>query len=171
MTVSARSQDVRVCTSLAVGHEHKGNSMNVQSILAAKGTKVATITAGASLSQAVASLRDHGIGALIVSTDGASLDGILSERDVVRSIATHGDDSLHLLVGSAMSSNVITCQPADTIDKLMAMMTDRRIRHLPVVDPSGAIAGIISIGDVVKYRLVELESENSQLHDYIDGRV
>ncbi len=145
--------------------------MNVQSILAAKGTKVATITAEASLSQAVASLRDHGIGALIVSTDGASLDGILSERDVVRSIASHGDDSLDLLVGSAMSSNVITCRPADTIDKLMAMMTERRIRHLPVVDNNGGIAGIISIGDVVKYRLVELESENSQLHDYIDGRV
>ena len=145
--------------------------MNVQSILAAKGTKVAMITAEASLSQAVASLRDHGIGALIVSTDGASLDGILSERDVVRSIASHGDDSLDLLVSSAMSSNVITCRPADTIDKLMAMMTERRIRHLPVVDTNGAIAGIISICDVVKYRLVELESENSQLHDYIDGRV
>ena len=145
--------------------------MNVQSILAAKGTTVATITADTTLSAAVASLRDHGIGALIVSADGSSLDGILSERDVVRSIATHGDDSLDLSVGSAMSSNVITCQPADTIDKLMAMMTDRRIRHLPVVDSNGALAGIISIGDVVKYRLVELESENSQLHDYIDGRV
>ena len=145
--------------------------MNVQSILAAKGTKVATITAEASLSQAVASLRDHGIGALIVSADGASLDGILSERDVVRSIATHGDDTLHLLVGSAMSNNVITCEPADTIDKLMAMMTERRIRHLPVVHPDGTIAGIVSIGDVVKYRLVELEIENSQLHDYIDGRI
>ena len=145
--------------------------MNVQSIMAAKGTKVATITAEASLSQAVASLRDHGIGALIVSADGASLDGILSERDVVRSIATHGDDTLHLLVGSAMSNNVITCEPADTIDKLMAMMTERRIRHLPVVHPDGTIAGIVSIGDVVKYRLVELEIENSQLHDYIDGRI
>ena len=145
--------------------------MNVQSILAAKGTKVATITADTTLSDAVASLRDHGIGALIVSADGVSLDGILSERDVVRSIAAHGDDSLHLLVGSAMSGNVITCQPADTIDKLMAMMTDRRIRHLPVLDNNGGLAGIISIGDVVKYRLVELESENSQLHDYIDGRV
>lgn len=144
--------------------------MNVQSILAAKGTKVATITADASLSQAVASLRDHGIGALIVSADGASLDGILSERDVVRSIATHGDNTLDLLVSSAMSSNVITCQPSDTIDELMVMMTERRIRHLPVLDVDGVIVGIVSIGDVVKYRLVELESENSHLHDYIDGR-
>ena len=144
--------------------------MNVQSILAAKGTKVATISADASLSQAVASLRDHGIGALIVSADGTSLDGILSERDVVRSIATHGDNTLDLLVSSAMSGNVITCQPEDTIDKLMALMTDRRIRHLPVLEADGAIAGIVSIGDVVKYRLVELESENSHLHSYIDGR-
>jgi CBS domain-containing protein len=145
--------------------------MNVQSILAAKGNAVAMITATSTLSQAVASLRDHGVGALVVSADGLSLDGILSERDVVRSIATHGDDTMDLTVGSAMSSNVITCQPADTIDTLMGMMTERRIRHLPVIESNGAIAGIVSIGDVVKYRLVELEHENSQLHDYIDGRV
>jgi CBS domain-containing protein len=145
--------------------------MNVQSILAAKGNAVAMITADATLSEAVASLRDHGVGALVVSADGASLDGILSERDVVRSIATHGDDTMHLTVGSAMSGNVITCQAADTIDMLMGLMTERRIRHLPVIESSGAIAGIVSIGDVVKYRLVELERENSQLHDYIDGRV
>jgi CBS domain-containing protein len=145
--------------------------MNVQSILAAKGNAVAMITADATLSEAVASLRDHGVGALVVSADGASLDGILSERDVVRSIATHGDDTMHLPVGSAMSSNVITCQAADTIDMLMGLMTERRIRHLPVIESDGAIAGIVSIGDVVKYRLVELERENSQLHDYIDGRI
>ena len=145
--------------------------MNVQSILAAKGNAVATITATSTLSEAVAALRDHGIGALVVSADGNRIDGILSERDVVRSIASHGDDTMHLTVGSAMSSNVITCAPADSIDTLMEMMTERRIRHLPVLALDGAIAGIISIGDVVKYRLVELENENSQLHDYIDGRV
>jgi len=145
--------------------------MNVQSILAAKGNAVAKIAATSTLSEAVAALRDHGIGALVVSADGNSIDGILSERDVVRSIASHGDDTMHLTVGSAMSSNVITCAPADSIDTLMEMMTERRIRHLPVLASDGAIAGIISIGDVVKYRLVELEHENSQLHDYIDGRV
>ena len=145
--------------------------MNVQSILAAKGNAVAKIAATSTLSEAVAALRDHGIGALVVSADGNSIDGILSERDVVRSIASHGDDTMHLTVGSAMSSNVITCAPADSIDTLMEMMTERRIRHLPVLALDGAIAGIISIGDVVKYRLVELEHENSQLHDYIDGRV
>jgi CBS domain-containing protein len=145
--------------------------MNVQSILAAKGNAVAKIAATSTLSEAVAALRDHGIGALVVSADGNNIDGILSERDVVRSIASHGDDTMHLTVGSAMSSNVITCAPADSIDTLMEMMTERRIRHLPVLALDGAIAGIISIGDVVKYRLVELENENSQLHDYIDGRV
>jgi CBS domain-containing protein len=145
--------------------------MNVQSILAAKGNAVAKIAATSTLSEAVAALRDHGIGALVVSADGNNIDGILSERDVVRSIASHGDDTMHLTVGSAMSSTVITCAPADSIDTLMEMMTERRIRHLPVLALDGAIAGIISIGDVVKYRLVELENENSQLHDYIDGRV
>ena len=145
--------------------------MNVQSILAAKGNAVAKIAATSTLSEAVAALRDHGIGALVISADGNNIDGILSERDVVRSIASHGDDTMHLTVGSAMSSNVITCAPADSIDTLMEMMTERRIRHLPVLALDGAIAGIISIGDVVKYRLVELENENSQLHDYIDGRV
>lgn len=145
--------------------------MNVQSILAAKGNAVAKIAATSTLSEAVAALRDHGIGALVVSADGNNIDGILSERDVVRSIASHGDDTMHLTVGSAMSSNVITCAPADSIDTLMEMMTERRIRHLPVLALDGAIAGIISIGDVVKYRLVELENENSQLHDYIDGRI
>jgi CBS domain-containing protein len=144
--------------------------MNVQSILATKGNAVATIKATSTLSEAVTALRDHGIGALVVSADGNTIEGILSERDVVRLIASHGVDTMNLTVGVAMSSYVITCAPADSIDSLMEMMTERRIRHLPVLAASGVIAGIISIGDVVKYRLVELESENSQLHDYIDGR-
>ena len=145
--------------------------MNVQSILSVKGNAVATIASTATLSDAVGSLRDHGVGALVVCDDGKTIAGILSERDVVRSIAAHGDGTLHLTVGSAMSSNVITCQPADTIDVLMKAMTDRRIRHLPVLEADGSMAGVISIGDVVKYRLGELESENNQLHDYIEGRV
>ena len=144
--------------------------MNVQTILAAKGTAVATIRSDATLSEAVAALRDHGVGALVVSDDEATITGILSERDVVRSLAAHGAECLDSLVGAAMSDNVITCQPADTIDKLMGMMTDRRIRHLPVLESDGSIAGIISIGDVVKFRVGELESENENLHNYIQGR-
>jgi CBS domain-containing protein len=107
---------------------------------------------------------------LVVSANGRTIDGILSERDVVRALAAHGGSTLGRQVSSAMSANVVVCQPDDTVDQLMAMMTDRRIRHLPVLDTAGEIAGIISIGDVVKARLGELELENNQLHDYIQGR-
>ena len=144
--------------------------MNVQAILSRKGTAVATVRPDATLAQATASLRDHGIGALVVSANGRTIDGILSERDVVRALAAHGGSTLGRDVASAMSANVVVCQPDDTVDQLMAMMTDRRIRHLPVLDTSAELAGIISIGDVVKARLGELELENNQLHDYIQGR-
>jgi CBS domain-containing protein len=144
--------------------------MNVQAILSRKGTAVATVQPDATLAQATASLRDHGIGALVVSANGRTIDGILSERDVVRALAAHGGSTLGRDVASAMSANVVVCQCDDTVAQLMAMMTDRRIRHLPVLDTHGELAGIISIGDVVKARLGELELENNQLHDYIQGR-
>jgi CBS domain-containing protein len=144
--------------------------MNVQSILSAKGSSVATIVPSASLGDATASLRDHGVGALVVSTDGSTIDGILSERDVVRALAAHGGSTLGRDVTSAMSGNVVTCGMADSVDVLMAMMTERRIRHLPVCDDDGALVGIISIGDVVKARLAQLKTENDQLYDYIQGR-
>jgi CBS domain-containing protein len=143
--------------------------VNVKKILARKGTDVVTITPSATLGDATASLRDHGLGALVVSTDGARIEGILSERDVVRALAAHGASTLGRTVSSAMSDEVITCDPMDTVDELMAMMTERRIRHLPVVQ-DGTLAGIISIGDVVKGRLGQLEQENDQLYDYIQGR-
>jgi CBS domain-containing protein len=145
--------------------------MNVQTILSTKGTEVATITPSATLRQATDQLRELGFGALVVSSDGAALDGILSERDIVRTLADHGAGALELTVESAMSADVFTCHPGDSIDSLMSMMTDRRIRHLPVLTASGGIGGMISIGDVVKYRLIELERENDQLHDYIQGNV
>jgi CBS domain-containing protein len=144
--------------------------MNVHSILTTKGTAVATIDPNASLADATASLRDHGVGALVVSSGGGQIEGILSERDVVRALAAHGGGTLGRIVASAMSTDVVTCRAADTVDELMAMMTSRRFRHLPVVDDDGALAGIVSIGDVVKQRLGQLESENQQLFDYIQGR-
>jgi CBS domain-containing protein len=143
--------------------------VNVQGILSAKGSAVATIDPGASLAAATASLRDHGIGALIVSADGTTIDGILSERDVVRALAAHGGSTLGRVVSTAMSGDVVTCAPGDTVDQLMAMMTARRIRHVPVTNESGSLVGIISIGDVVKARLGQLEHENDQLYDYIQG--
>jgi CBS domain-containing protein len=145
-------------------------SMNVQSVLATKGSAVATIEATATLAQATASLRDHGVGALVVSSGGGQIQGILSERDVVRALAAHGGGTLGRTVSSAMSNDVVTCRLEDTVDELMALMTSRRVRHLPVVDDDGGLAGIISIGDVVKVRLGELENENQALFDYIQGR-
>lgn len=144
--------------------------MNVQSILAAKGSAVATIDASSSLAQATASLRDHGVGALVVSSGGGTIEGILSERDVVRALAAHGGGTLGRTVSSAMSTDVVTCRPADTVDELMALMTERRFRHVPVVDDDQSLIGIVSIGDVVKFRLGELEHENQALFDYIHGR-
>ena len=141
--------------------------MNVQSILGVKGADVATVGQGASLADAAAQLRDRGIGALVVSDDGVHIDGILSERDIVRALAAHGAGALGRTVGSVMSTDVVTCACEDSVHALMASMTERRIRHLPVVDPSQELAGIISIGDVVKARLGELEHENQALFEYI----
>ncbi|MGE5210390.1 MAG: CBS domain-containing protein [Acidobacteriota bacterium] len=144
--------------------------MHVHNVLKVKGSAVATIAPDASLADATASLRDHGVGALVVSRDGRTIDGILSERDVVRALAAHGASTLAHQVSSAMSTSVTTCRGDDTVDQLMGMMTDRRIRHLPVVDDDGKLDGIISIGDVVKARVGQLETENNQLHDYIQAR-
>ena len=141
--------------------------MNVQSILKTKGSDVATIGQQASLADAVAQLRDRGVGALVVSDDGQHIDGIVSERDVVRALAAHGASALGRTVRSVMSTTVVTCVADDSVEELMASMTERRIRHLPVVDDDGLLAGIISIGDVVKARLGQLQIENQALTEYI----
>jgi len=141
--------------------------VNVQSILGTKGAAVVTITDGVSLADAAMTLRDKSIGALVVSNDGQHIDGILSERDVVRALANHGASVLGRPVSSAMSKDVVTCRADDAVESLMLSMTERRIRHLPVVDDDGLLGGVISIGDVVKARLGQLEAENQQLYDYI----
>jgi CBS domain-containing protein len=141
--------------------------MNVLSILQTKGSDVATITKEASLADATAQLRDRGVGALVVSDDGRHIDGIVSERDVVRALAAHGAGVLGRSVASAMSTDVVTCSAADSVEELMVSMTERRIRHLPVIDGDGLLSGIVSIGDVVKARLGQLETENQALFDYI----
>lgn len=143
--------------------------MNVQSIIGSKGIDVATVRQAATLTEALAMLADHGIGALVVSGDGRAIEGIVSERDIVRAAARTGADALTASVGSVMSTDVITCALGDGVDRLMELMTERRIRHLPVVGDSGQLAGIVSIGDVVKARLTELEQENQALSQYISG--
>jgi CBS domain-containing protein len=142
--------------------------MNVETILRNKGRNVITIRPDAKVGGAVALLRRHGIGALVVSGDGAAIDGILSERDVVHALADQGDRTLGLEVAQLMSRRVVTCKLGDTIADLMALMTERRIRHLPVVE-HGKLAGMISIGDVVKNRLDEVESEATSMREFIAG--
>lgn len=144
--------------------------MHVHNILSIKGSSVATIEPAATLGDATASLRDHGVGALVVCGDDRRIAGIISERDIVRALAAHGASTLGRNVSSAMSTHVTTCRAEDTVDALMELMTERRIRHLPVVDGDGMLAGLISIGDVVKARVGQLMIENDQLADYISAR-
>jgi CBS domain-containing protein len=140
--------------------------MRVTTILSEKGSTVATIDSTATLAEAAAELRLRGVGALVVSRDGRTIEGILSERDIVRRLAERGDHALGELVGAVMTAQVRTCEPTDTSEDLMRVMTDHRLRHLPVV-VDGALSGIVSIGDIVKARLTELELEARALHDYI----
>ena len=144
--------------------------MNVQSIIGGKSPVVATITQTATLREAIDQLTERRIGALVVSGDGRAIEGIISERDIVRAASTSGPTALDGSVGSVMSTDVVTCSAGDGVDRLMALMTERRIRHLPVVDERGQLAGIVSIGDVVKARLSELEQENHALSEYLTGR-
>jgi CBS domain-containing protein len=142
--------------------------MNIDAILRAKGDTVTLVTPQASITEAVAVLRREGIGALVVSRDGVTVDGILSERDVIHGLARLGPQLLDAKVEQLMTRRVFTCTPRDSIADLMAEMTKRRIRHIPVVQ-DGELAGIISIGDVVKARLDEMEYETSSLRNFIAG--
>lgn len=140
--------------------------MTVANILGSKGRNVVTIQSSASLLDAAKSLSSHKIGAIIVSDDGVAVDGIFSERDIVNAIGKNGGEVLLQSVGSFMTKNVITCQDDETITSLMEKMTKGRFRHLPVVN-AGKLDGVISIGDVVKMRIAEAQSEADAMRDYI----
>jgi len=142
--------------------------MNVETILRNKGRQVATIRADMSVTDAVDMLRRHGVGALVVSDDGARVDGMLSERDIVFALARHGADFLDFPVADVMTRTVVTCTPEDSVAELMAEMTNRRIRHFPVVR-NDRLCGIVSIGDLVKSRLDEIEYEANSLREFIAG--
>ena len=143
--------------------------MLVSEILRGKGHEVATIERSATIAQAAAALAHHSIGALVVSSNGLTIEGILSERDVVRSVSRRGAAGLDDPVEHAMTTDVVTCGLDATIEELMVEMTQRRFRHVPVID-GGALAGIVSIGDVVNSRVGELEAERQHLSNYIMGR-
>lgn len=134
--------------------------MNVQSILKAKGQSVETIRPDAVLELAVHRLAAKGIGALVVTADGRQVEGVLSERDIVRGLVKHGPRLLGMPVSSVMSKEAPVCSPDTSVRQAMAEMTRSRHRHLPVVQ-GGALQGLLSIGDVVKHRLEEMEMEAS----------
>lgn len=140
--------------------------MRVATILGQKGSTVATIRAESTLADAAAELRLRGVGALVVSSDGRTIEGIISERDIVLRLAERGEAALSEPVATSMTREVRTCAPNDTCDQLMVVMTEHRMRHLPVL-VDGALNGIVSIGDIVKARVGELEAEARTLHDYI----
>jgi CBS domain-containing protein len=141
--------------------------MRISEILRRKGDNVVTIDPNASVRELLDRLATYNIGAIVVSSDGTSIEGIVSERDIVRRLVG-GTRVLDARVGSIMTGTVHTCAPDDTVDQLMRLMTEQRFRHVPVV-ANGQLTGLVSIGDVVKSRIGELEFEREQLEHYIAG--
>lgn len=140
--------------------------MNVKAILAAKGGEVVTIEPTADLAAATQLLSANRIGAVLIRGAGGHIAGILSERDIVRALSQHGSAALALPVGQVMTREVMTCTEDETIGDVMERMTSGKFRHLPVVS-KGKLVGLISIGDVVKQRVDEIEHESEALKDYI----
>lgn len=141
--------------------------MLIDQILKTKGGDVTTIEASSTLTDAARLLDEKKIGA-VVAMNGGSLAGVLSERDIARQVARHGAAALNMTVEESMTRGVITATRGETIDQCLARMTDRRIRHLPVMT-DGEIAGIISIGDLVKWKIEETKAEAEAMVDYIKG--
>jgi CBS domain-containing protein len=142
--------------------------VQISQLLRRKGPEVTTIDGTDSVRSALGVLAEKGIGALVVSSDGRRVEGIISERDVARGLHEHGAGLLAEPVSSVMTASVHTCPPDASVDGLARTMTDQRVRHVPVV-ADGVLVGIVSIGDVVKARLDELEEERRQLVDYIQS--
>jgi len=147
----------------------EGMPVNIGRVLKAKGSLVFTTTPETSIPDVCSKMRMHNVGALVVSRDGGHVDGMISERDIVLGIAHYGEKVFRQTAGQLMTRSVYTCTPSDTIQHAMEVMTNHRVRHLPVVE-GGVLAGLISIGDVVKDRLKELELETNVLRDaYLAG--
>jgi CBS domain-containing protein len=142
--------------------------MLIAQILAGKGRDVVTTRPDATVAEVASLLKARRIGAVVVTDAAGGLRGIVSERDLACGLADHGARLLEMRVSQLMTGDVVTCSPEDGIGQLMHTMTERRFRHLPVIE-NGRMIGIISIGDVVKHRLQELEAETNLLQDYIAG--
>jgi CBS domain-containing protein len=141
--------------------------MKISDILRAKGADVHTTPADATVRELIAALAEYDIGSMVV-VDGDDVLGIVSERDVVRRLNEWGDTLLDSEVRQIMTEQLVTCRPDDDVDSIAATMTERRVRHMPVLD-GGRLAGIVSIGDVVKSRIEQLEVDRGQLEQYITG--
>jgi CBS domain-containing protein len=140
--------------------------MRVADLLRSKGSEVATVPPGVSVAGLLEDLARHNIGAMVVADETGGVIGIVSERDVVRRLHERGAELLTVPVEEIMTRQVVTCTPNDGVDSLAAVMTERRVRHMPVVE-DGRLVGIVSIGDVVKSRIEQLESDREQLESYI----
>ena len=140
--------------------------MKVEQLLSGKGRQVVTIKTHSTIDALAHRLRLEKIGAVVVSDDGETVDGIISERDVATGLAEHGSQLRAMTVSELMTKHVVTCTPDDDIRDIMHLMTLKRIRHLPVM-ADGKLAGVISIGDVVKNRLEDMQMEANVLRDYI----
>lgn len=140
--------------------------MNVAAILKSKGSAVETASGDITLMEAAQIMAARRIGAIVIVDKSGQVVGIVSERDIIRELATHGADASTRPVSVAMTRAVVTCTRDDTIEHLMGQMTARRFRHLPVIE-DGALVGIVSIGDVVKHHIAEVEMEKTALRDYI----
>ncbi|WP_349357424.1 CBS domain-containing protein [Stappia sp.] len=140
--------------------------MTVASILNEKGRDVVTERSTTQMREICAILGRRRIGALVIADDDAPIAGIISERDVVRAISEDGVDALDKPVSAYMTAEVVTCQPQETVNTVMARMTGGRFRHVPVLQ-DGKLAGLISIGDVVKHRIAQIEREAEEMRNYI----
>jgi CBS domain-containing protein len=143
--------------------------MHVSAILKNKGATIITTRPDESVSTVAHILHANRIGAILVLNDAGGIAGILSERDIVRGLALHGASVMDNPVSSLMTAKVVSCTPTDTVATVMSRMTEGRFRHMPVVE-SGILVGVISIGDVVKFRLAEYTHEVESLRDYVAGR-
>ena len=142
--------------------------MRIHELLRTKGFHVITVRPGATVLEVVELLKEYNLGAVVVSSDGRQVDGIVTERDVVRRLVD-GTDFLTGPVSAIMTSDVRTCTAQDSVRSLMTTMTEQRIRHLPVVDDNGRLTGIVSIGDAVKSHITQIEFERDQLEGYVSG--
>ena len=142
--------------------------MRINDVIHRKGSDVVTVKPDETVQRLLELLAEHGIGALVVSVDGASVDGIVSERDVVRQLHRRGPAVLAVAVSEIMTTDVETCDLDADTQSLAQLMTDRRVRHIPVVH-EGRLRGIVSIGDVVKQRLDELQTERDSLVGYLQS--